>query len=103
VGFDWPGNVRELENEVRRFLSLAPAGGDIELRHLSEGVRSEAVRANMGRLAGQRTLEEAVRALEEEMIRSALDSVRGNKVQAARLLGLSREGLRKKMKRYGIE
>jgi Nif-specific regulatory protein len=103
LAYDWPGNVRELDNEVRRFISLAPAGGDIEPRHLSERVRSQAVRRKMGALAHQGTLEEAVRALEEEMIRSALEAVRGNKVQAARMLGLSREGLRKKMKRYGLE
>jgi Nif-specific regulatory protein len=103
TGYGWPGNVRELDNEVRRFLSLAPAGGEIEPRHLSERVRSDAVRQKLGELAQEGTLDEAVRALEEEMIRAALEAVGGNKVQAAKTLGLSREGLRKKMKRYGLE
>ena len=102
-GYEWPGNVRELANVVRRMVSLAPSGGVVEERHLSERVRSRAIRAKLGSLAGQGTLAEATRALEEEMIRSALQAVDGNKVQAARMLGLSREGLRKKMKRYGLE
>ncbi len=103
VAYDWPGNVRELENEVRRFLSLAPPGATIELTHLSDAVRSQSVRASAARMAGRATLEEAVQALEENMIRAALESAGGNKAQAARVLGLSREGLRKKMMRYGIE
>jgi transcriptional regulator with PAS, ATPase and Fis domain len=101
--YDWPGNVRELENEVRRIVSLVSPGGEVEERHLSERVRSRAVREKLGSLAGRGTLAEATRALEEEMIRSALQAVDGNKVHAARMLGLSREGLRKKMKRYGLE
>ncbi len=101
--YDWPGNVRELDNEVRRFISLAPPGGTIELHHLSDHVRTGLVRRAMGGLAGRGTLEEAVAALEQEMIRSALAAEGGNKVRTAKLLGLSREGLRKKMKRYALE
>ncbi len=101
--YDWPGNVREVDNEVRRLVSLAPPGGEVQERHLSERVRSRAVRERLGALAGHGTLDEATRALEEEMIRSALEAVGWNKVHAARMLGLSREGLRKKMKRYGLE
>ncbi|HVY61331.1 MAG TPA: sigma-54-dependent Fis family transcriptional regulator, partial [Planctomycetota bacterium] len=91
LSYDWPGNVREVDNEVRRLVSLAPAGGEVEERHLSERVRSRAVREKLGALAGRGTLDEAVTTLEEEMIRSALQAVRGNKVHASRMLGLSRE------------
>jgi Nif-specific regulatory protein len=103
LAYGWPGNVREVDNEVRRLVSLAPPGGEVEERHLSDRVRSNAVREKLGSLAGRGTLGEATRALEEEMIRSALGAVGGNKVQAARMLGLSREGLRKKMNRYGLD
>jgi len=103
VAYDWPGNVREVDNEVRRIISLAPPGGEIDVRVLSDRVRTSAVRERVGALVGRGTIAEAVRALEEEMIRAALHAESGNKVRTARSLGLSREGLRKKMSRYGIE
>jgi transcriptional regulator with PAS, ATPase and Fis domain len=102
VAYEWPGNVREVDNEVRRLVSLLAPGEEVEERHLSERVRSRAVRERMGALVGRGTLAEAVRALEEEMIRAALEASGGNKLRTARVLGLSREGLRKKMRRYGI-
>jgi DNA-binding protein Fis len=40
---------------------------------------------------------------ERHLIKTTLEATQGNKSEAARMLGLSREGLRKKMKRYGIK
>jgi two-component system NtrC family response regulator len=48
------------------------------------------------------TLREQVEALETEAIRRTLDEVDGNRTRSAEILGLSRQGLRKKMERYGL-
>ncbi|MCC6558454.1 MAG: sigma 54-interacting transcriptional regulator, partial [Polyangiaceae bacterium] len=98
TAFAWPGNIRQLENEVRRAIVLSD--GTIDLEHLSpEIVRSGA--------APPRDLGLNVRAridaLETDLVREALERTRGNQTQAAKLLGLSRFGLQKMIKRLGIE
>ncbi len=93
-GYAWPGNVRELHNELTRLVLVAD-GGEVPPSALSASI----ARAKKERVP----LSEAVRALENRMIQEALDDAGGNKVQAARLLGISREGLRRKMQRYGMD
>jgi transcriptional regulator with GAF, ATPase, and Fis domain/serine/threonine protein kinase len=92
--FAWPGNVRQLENEVRRALLLCD--GRIEVEHLTlpEADASQDlgldVRARVDRL-------------EVELVNEALQCTRGNQTKAAKLLGVSRYGLHKMMKRLGID
>jgi serine/threonine-protein kinase PknK len=100
VGFSWPGNVRQLENEIRRALVLAD--DSIELEHLSPDVRAGAG-AVRGRVKDELNLRQRVDALEQELVTIALDRTRGNQTRAAELLGLSRFGLQKMLKRLGIE
>jgi two-component system response regulator HupR/HoxA len=96
--YPWPGNVRELENELRRMVALADPDGWIERHHLSDTIR-------MGYSEGGQepaTLQEKLDRLERSEILEALDRLRGNKTRAARELGLSRQGLKNKLARYGI-
>jgi Nif-specific regulatory protein len=95
---DWPGNARELENEIERACALS-AGGKIDVTDLSEKLRPGHVAA---RPQGD-SLADAVASFERQVIEQAIAESGGNKSLAARKLGLSREGLRKKMKRCGIE
>ncbi|PJA76151.1 hypothetical protein CO151_03370 [bacterium CG_4_9_14_3_um_filter_65_15] len=99
----WPGNVRELENEVQRILALYPGEDLIRLRHLSAEIRSpqsDDIRAeDLGIL---RNLQQAGAMLEQYLIRKALAVTGGRKARAARRLGLSRQGLYKKIARYGM-
>jgi Nif-specific regulatory protein len=95
--YDWPGNARELENEVERACALS-TGSEIDLSDLSEKLRSG--RAEEGKPA---SLAEAVAETERRLIRQAIAQSGGNKSLAAEKLGLSREGLRKKMKKYAME
>jgi DNA-binding NtrC family response regulator len=95
---DWPGNARELENEVERACALS-AGGMIDVTDLSEKLRPGSAAA---RPQGD-TLADAVASFERQVIEQAIAESGGNKSDTARKLGLSREGLRKKMKRYGME
>ncbi|AUX41911.1 protein kinase [Sorangium cellulosum] len=93
----WPGNVRQLENEIRRAIVLCD--GTIDREHLSPEVAH-------GGGASPRELGLNVRAridaLETELVRDALERTRGNQTQAAKLLGLSRFGLQKMIKRLAI-
>lgn len=94
--FAWPGNVRELENEIRRALVLADEV--IGLEHLSPKVRGvgEQAPADAMDLKGQ------VDALERRLIVQALEQTGGNQTRAAEVLGLSRYGLQKMMKRLAV-
>jgi Nif-specific regulatory protein len=90
----WPGNVRELENEMRR-LAVTVRREVVMPGDLSETVRR-----------GDRSpvqLRDAVEELERSLIRRALASCGQNRAQAARTLGLSRQGLLNKIQRYGID
>ncbi len=94
--YHWPGNVRELENEVERAMALA-VSDVISLQDISE----EIVNCGSCQIHGPQSL--SVADAEKDHIRRVLSESDGNKSKASRLLGISREGLRKKMKRYGLE
>ena len=94
--FAWPGNVRQLENEVRRALVMADDA--IEVEHLSDEVRAVAGGAPLDEL----DLKAQTESLERRLIRSALERTRGNQTRAAELLGVSRFGLQKMIKRLGL-
>ncbi len=104
-GYRWPGNVRELQNEVQRLVLAVEPGGFVALEHLSERIRSQGEGAaesspHVGPLRG--TLKEMVTAFEREVLRRALQEHGGNKSAAARALGITREGLYKKLKSCGL-
>ncbi|HTJ83555.1 MAG TPA: sigma 54-interacting transcriptional regulator, partial [Polyangiaceae bacterium] len=96
VAFSWPGNVRQLENEIRRALVLAD--GAIDVEQLSPAIAESTKAAATSGLDMKGRLDE----LSTELVREALARTRGNQTQAAKLLGLSRFGLQKMMKRLGI-
>ncbi len=99
LGHYWPGNVRELQNVIERACALAP-GPDLDVSDIQ--LDSPRNRANAG---GDRFLPEGMTLdqWEDEMIREALKRASGNKSQAARLLGLSRNALRYRLSKIGIE
>ena len=95
----WPGNVRELENAVERGVILA-AGEYIAPRELPLSLLQEAETTDNGpssALAG-RNLED----IEKEAIARTLRQTEGNKSETARLLGITRATLHKKLKKYEI-
>ena len=98
LGHAWPGNVRELENALERALILA-GEGEIQPAHLSVG--AGAVRASRaGELIGEGF---SLDAFELELIHAALERAGRNKTHAARLLGIGRTTLWRKLKGWGIE
>jgi Nif-specific regulatory protein len=101
MNYPWPGNVRELGNEVKR-LTLSVEGGTVAEEDLSEAIRKSAATVSPPDCRTKTNLKDMVSDLEKHMIIEALNRSRQNQQHAARTLGLSRQGLIKKMKRYRI-
>jgi DNA-binding NtrC family response regulator len=99
----WPGNVRELENALARGAAM---GGDvIDLPDLPEAVAASAGRPEPAKPAvgEDLRLKPALSATEQAYLTAAMARAKGNQTVAARLLGLSRFGLQKKLRRIAGE
>ncbi len=92
--YPWPGNVRELENEAKRLIAITPEGQPVTVDRLSPRI----VRTNGAKPSSLASLAEH----EKEIIELHLRQAGGNRTHAARSLGISREGLRKKMIRLNL-
>jgi two-component system response regulator HydG len=99
--YAWPGNVRELENEVERILTHAEGGREITARMLSPQIRGQA--PGLPRSEQTETLRAAIGRFESWYVRRSLERNANRRIVTARELGITRECLYKKMKRYGIE
>ena len=100
--FDWPGNVRELQNEIERALTLAGNDCEITEAYLSDRIKQFADYDGPSG-AVPATIQQATACMERKMVQDALRKSGGNRSQAARMLGLTRQGLLNKIRRYGIE
>jgi two-component system nitrogen regulation response regulator GlnG len=124
--YGWPGNVRELENVMQRAIVVAK-GEAILLSNLPPDItRERATKPITARAELQPTLEPSsgdvgslaqalfqwakkdsklkiLPAVERELIVQALQETRGNQVQAAKLLGITRATLRKRVEKFGIQ
>ena len=98
TGFHWPGNVRELENIIERAATFAKGkvieAGDIHL----DTERTKPADSTSAFIPSGVTLDQ----WEDEIIRESLRRSNGNKSQAARLLGLSRNALRYRLSKIGV-
>jgi Nif-specific regulatory protein len=109
LSYSWPGNARQLENEVKRLVASV-RGKSITEDHLDPSIRNPEVAAQKPctqekpapGLSLARSLPLAMESLERRMIEDALRESGGNKQKAAQALGLSRQGLIKKLKRLSI-
>jgi DNA-binding NtrC family response regulator len=98
VNYHWPGNVRELQNIIERACALAK-GTVLKVEDIHLDTRpARAVNGSGNFLPEGMTLEQ----WEDEMIRESLRRANGNKSQAARSLGLSRNALRYRLSKIGI-
>jgi DNA-binding NtrC family response regulator len=95
----WPGNVRELRNLCERLVILR-RGATVEPEHLALDLEHDPQSAPAFRLPADGIL---LDSLELDMIRQALERTGGNRSQAARLLGISRDTLLYRMRKHGID
>jgi len=100
----WPGNVRELENQIQRALVLAAPDETFDAAHFEGMTTIEAPPPEIADLAlrEEEPLADTLARIEAWLLRGALDRHAGHRTATARALGLTREGLYKKMKRHGI-
>jgi two-component system NtrC family response regulator len=98
--YDWPGNIRELQNVIERCFALAPSG-DItaaSLGHLVDPPRGpDEFALDFGSAVP------SLETTERLLMAAALRQAGGNKNQAARLLGIDRQRLYRKLEKYGLE
>ncbi|MGA1862224.1 sigma-54 dependent transcriptional regulator [Deferribacter thermophilus] len=116
--YNWPGNIRELENVVQ-YLIVHSTGNVIELKNLPEKVLRNnnnglSIRKELYNLAEKllycsnvnddvTIYDEYLKIVETPLIMAALDKTGNNKSAAAKLLGINRNTLRKKIKDYNLE
>jgi transcriptional regulator with PAS, ATPase and Fis domain len=95
----WPGNVRELKNVLDRALVMCE-GGEIDVRHLALGTRPVRASDEEGVLGGViqiPSIGRSLKSVEAELVRLTLKLTGGNKSAAARVLGISRPTLHRKI------
>lgn len=92
--YSWPGNVRELRNMCVRLAALLPTGSVVDAGNLPQEIREERQRGQLGAMD--------LVAKEVDLIKQALADASGNKSKAARLLGISRDTLNYRLRKYEL-
>ncbi|HWZ31084.1 MAG TPA: sigma-54 dependent transcriptional regulator [Bryobacteraceae bacterium] len=90
--YSWPGNIRQLQHMMERLTILAPAGR----------IDAEAVRAAIEQMDSRDHSSETLADTETEQIRRVLAATNGNKSRAAKILGIERKTLYRKLERMGL-
>ncbi len=114
--YDWPGNIRELHNVIEsafnvvtgplimrshlpdQLARLVPPAGEHAAVDSAQGTE-EFIRASLGR----KDISQIMDDFEKVLLRKAIEACAGNKLQAAHLLGISRQGLYKKLNKHSGE
>lgn len=101
--YDWPGNIRELQNAIESAMNMTHSY-TLEKADFEQFILRSRAKQRLERLQGSQDLllKSSKAHLERELLQEALASAGGNRSQAARLLGISRTVLYKKLKRYGL-
>ena len=99
LNYDWPGNVRELENAIERAVALG-THEEILPEDLSANIRNS--KKMMG-INGILPEDVTIRELEKNYITKILKKTKGHKINTARILGIDRRTLYRKLKKYNLE
>ena len=101
LAYDWPGNVRQLENSMERAVTLTQFE-QITVDDLPDRIKDyESTKLVLVDSDAEHLL--TLHELERHYIERVLEATQGNKSQAARVLGLDRRTLYRKLERYGIK
>jgi len=101
AAYDWPGNVRELQNEIQRALINRTEGDLVLLEDLSPRVLGRSGLSESGDLP-RGNLKDMMDTVERLLLTRALREHAQNKTRTAEALGITREGLHKKLARFGM-
>jgi len=99
--YEWPGNVRELENTIERAMVLAE-GDVLQAADLPERIRDALDPVQVQLASGELSIKKTTAAIEQILIRRALQKTKGNRTRAADLLEISHRALLYKIKDYNI-
>jgi two-component system response regulator AtoC len=99
--YDWPGNVRELENCVERAMALGD-GQSLDLLDLPPSIASSSSGVEMGATIPSGPSSTDLEDIERATIQRVFEQVKGDKILAGKMLGISRATLYRKLKRYNI-
>jgi transcriptional regulator with PAS, ATPase and Fis domain len=100
--YEWPGNVRELSNVIERVVALTPSGGMADFPEIRMRNAPRMQLAAMAPEPAQSTLKEMVDEYERRLIALALERNGNNRSAAARDLGITRQGLALKLRKFGL-
>ncbi len=95
MSYDWPGNVRELENCIQRAVTLG-SGPEIQLHDLPSSLQ-------YGVAGSEPRSMPTLRQVEKRAILEALEASSGDRLRAAKLLGIGKTTIYRKVKEYGLE
>lgn len=99
--YNWPGNIRELENVIERAINLLESESlIIEPKHLPKSIVKNKYKNTF---RDERKLSEIIESVEKRSIERCLKENKWNKNKTAKLLGISRASLYKKIEKYNIE
>jgi two-component system response regulator AtoC len=99
--YAWPGNVRELENTIERAMVLAEAD-ILQGSDLPERLRDALDPVQVHLASGELSIKRTTAAIEQILIRRALQKTKGNRTRAAQLLEISHRALLYKIKDYKV-
>jgi two-component system response regulator HydG len=104
LAYEWPGNIRELENCLERACALT-SGPTIHVSDMPTSIQTwkSQTQCNCGDLPGMSEKITTLVELERQAILQALDQLHGDKLEAAKLLGIGKTTLYRKLKEYGAE
>jgi len=97
--YSWPGNIRQLENVIERAINLLDEDISIMPKHLPEKITVSKIRKYS---LQNNYLRDVVETIEKDIIMECIKKTGGNKKETAKILGLSRAGLYKKLNRYNL-
>jgi Nif-specific regulatory protein len=100
--YRWPGNIRELQNELQRILIGRTEGDLVLLEDLSARILGTVSIVDDPRIPSG-SLKEMIEAVEKVLLARALRAHNNNKTRTAKALGITREGLHKKLGRFGMK
>jgi DNA-binding NtrC family response regulator len=95
--YSWPGNIRQLRNVIEGMVVMATTD-EITPENLPDQIRQITDKEQFIKIRSGSSLSET----EKQLIESTLIATEGNKAKAARILGIGRKTLYRKMKEYGI-